>query len=161
MTIVDGHEQITSHLFFLTHSLPLVVIKTSHTVGPPQPHSTPHHNTLCSHHTHSHHLPHHIHINSLPTPHPHHLPHHIPSPHHTIPKPTHTIPTLLPHHTHTTPTHLDGLPVRMENVDPDDGLVEVLMCRLNHLIVLMLHIVQSVKSSQHKVKHSAQVLRTW
>jgi hypothetical protein len=48
----------------------------------------------------------------------------------------------------------------MENVDPDDGVIEVGVCRLDDLVVLMFPISNSIKTFQHKLKQCPQIFRT-
>jgi hypothetical protein len=53
---------------------------------------------------------------------------------------------------------LNGLSVVSENIDSDNGMVKVRVCALKNFIVLMLFIVQSLKSSKQEFKDTSQVL---
>ena len=49
--------------------------------------------------------------------------------------------------------YLYGLSVLMEDVDPNNRLVELRIGRLDNFIILVFRICQSIKSSEHKLKH--------
>jgi hypothetical protein len=57
-----------------------------------------------------------------------------------------------------TSTHLDRLSVTPENVDSDDGLVEVRVCALNDVVVEMLLVAQRVHALEDELEERAQVL---
>ncbi len=53
---------------------------------------------------------------------------------------------------------LYGLPVIMEDVDADDGLVELRVGGLDHLIVFVLAVGEGIESTEHKIKQRSEVL---
>ena len=56
---------------------------------------------------------------------------------------------------------LDGLAMLVENVDPNHSVVELRIGGLDDLIVFVVHIVQGIKSLQHKLKGGLEILRAW
>ena len=55
---------------------------------------------------------------------------------------------------------LDGLAVLMEDVDPDNGFVELWIGGLDDLVVLVLHVVKGIKPFQDKLEDCFEVFRT-
>ena len=55
--------------------------------------------------------------------------------------------------------YLDGLSVRLEDVDADDGVVELGVGGLHQLVVLVFLVADGVEALEYKLKQRAQVLR--
>ena len=53
---------------------------------------------------------------------------------------------------------LYSLSMISEYVNPYDCIIKVRVCALKYLIVLMLLVVESLKTTENKVKNAAQVL---